>query len=61
MGTRFFSQEVLFSEQPPMVTDFLDDQTTVLYSRTLPKQVVPFTNQQSQQTVATVRCQQEAL
>jgi len=60
-GSRFFSQEVLFSEQPPMVTDFLDEETTVRYRRVLPELVVPFTNQQLPQPVTAVCCQQEAL
>jgi hypothetical protein len=36
VGNRFFSQKVLFSEQPPMVTDFLEEEVTVRYCRTLP-------------------------
>lgn len=61
VGSRFFSQAVLFSAQPPMVTDFLDEQTTVRYRRALPEQVVSFPNQQLQQPVTAVCCQQEVL
>jgi len=61
VDSQFFSQEILFSVQPPIVTDFLDEETTVRYRRALPEQVVPFTNQQLQQPVAAVCCQQEAL
>lgn len=61
VGNRFFSQEILFSKQPPMVTDFLGEETTVRYRRALPEQIVPITNQQSPQTVTAVCGQQEAL
>lgn len=33
VGSRFFSQEVLFSDQPPMVTDFLEEEIAVSYCR----------------------------
>lgn len=33
VGSRFFAEEVLFSERPPMVTDFLEDDLTVRYLR----------------------------
>ena len=33
VGSRFFSQEVLFSDQPPMVTDFMEEEITVSYCR----------------------------
>lgn len=61
VGSRFFSQEVLFSEQPPMVTDFLDEETTVRYRRALPEQIIPFSTQQLQQPVTAVCRQQEVL
>jgi hypothetical protein len=59
VGSRFFSQEVLFSEQPPMVTDFQDEEITVRYCRALPEQVMPFTVQQLQEPVAAGCRQQE--
>jgi hypothetical protein len=59
VGSRFFSQEILFSEQPPMVTDFLDEEVTVRYCRALPEQVMPFTIQQLQEPVAAGCRQQE--
>ena len=43
VGNRFFSQESLFSEHPPMVTDFLDEEATVRYCRALPGQIIPST------------------
>ena len=52
VGNRFFSQDVLFSEQPPMVTDFLNEETTVRYCRALPGQILPSTVQQLQQPAA---------
>jgi len=52
VGNRFFSQESLFSEHPPMVTDFLDEEVTVRYCRALPGQIIPSTVQQLQQPVA---------
>lgn len=33
VGSQFFSEEVLFSKRPPMVTDFLDDAITLRYLR----------------------------
>jgi hypothetical protein len=61
VGSRFFSQEVLFSEHPPMVTDFLDEEITVRYCRALPEQVMPFTIQPLQEPFADGGCQQEVL
>jgi len=46
VGNRFFSVEILFSEHPPMVTDFLDEEITVRYCRASPKQVMPISVQQ---------------
>jgi hypothetical protein len=43
VGNRFFSQESLSSEHPPMVTDFLDEEATVRYCRALPGQIIPST------------------
>jgi hypothetical protein len=33
VGSQFFSEEILFSERPPKVTDFLDDKLVLRYSR----------------------------
>lgn len=52
VGNRFFSQNVLFSEHPPMVTDFLNKETTVRYCRTLSGQNLPAGVQQLQQPAA---------
>jgi hypothetical protein len=60
-GSQFFSQEILFSERPPMVTDFLDEETTVRYRRAPREKAIPFTNRQLQQPVTVVCFQQEAL
>jgi len=46
VGNRFFSVEILFSEHPPMVTDFLDEEVTVRYCRASPKHVMPISVQQ---------------
>jgi hypothetical protein len=59
VGSRFFSQEALFSEQPPMVTDFLEEEVTVCYSRAFPAQVMTFIRQQSQGAFANGVRQQE--
>jgi len=61
VGSRFFSQEILFSECPPMVTDFLDEEITVRYCRAFSEQVVPFTIQPLQEPFADGSCQQEVL
>jgi hypothetical protein len=61
VGTRFFSLDALFSEHPPMVTDFLDEEITVRYCRALPEQVMPFTIQPLQKPFADGGCQQEVL
>lgn len=37
VGRQFFPEEVLFSVQPPMVTDFQDEGVTVSYCRALPE------------------------
>lgn len=60
IGSRFFSQDVLFSEQPPMVTDFLIEETTVRYRRALPQQFVPSAIQHLQEPVAAGQRSQEA-
>ena len=52
VGSRFFSQKVLFSQQPPMVTDFMDQELTLCYYRALPQQVTSLTEQQPQEPVA---------
>lgn len=59
VGSRFFSQEVLFSEQPPMVTDFVEEGVTVCYCRALPAQAMAFIHQQSQESFANGVRQQE--
>jgi hypothetical protein len=59
VGSRFFSQEVLFSDQPPMVTDFLEEEITVSYCRALTAQAMPFIRSQSQQPFANGVRQQE--
>jgi hypothetical protein len=51
VGTHFFSREILFSKQPPMVTDFLDEEITVRYRRALPEQVIVSTTQQLQEVL----------
>jgi hypothetical protein len=61
VGSRFFSQDTLFSERPPMVTDFVDEKSTMRYRRALPEQIVPSTNQQSQHPVTAACCQQKVL
>lgn len=33
VGSRFFAEEILFSERPPLVADFLEDDLTVRYLR----------------------------
>jgi len=55
VGSRFFSQEVLFSEQPPMVTDFLNEEATVRYCRALPRQIISSIFEQLEQP-ATAGC-----
>jgi len=52
VGNRFFSEEVLFSVYPPMVTDFLDEEMTVRYGRPLSDQIIASTAQQLQEPVA---------
>ena len=52
VGSRFFSQQVLFSERPPMVSDFMDQELTLRYCRALPQQVTPITEQLLQEPVA---------
>ena len=52
VGARFFSEDVLFSAHPPMVTDFLDEELTVRYGRPLSEQNIPSTVQQLQEPVA---------
>jgi hypothetical protein len=52
VGSRFFSQDVLFSEHPPMVTDFLHEEMTVRYRRAIPTQMVSSIVPQLQQTFA---------
>jgi len=61
VGSQFFSQEVLFSEHPPMVTDFLDEEMTVCYRRALPEQVMPFNSQQVLEPVPAGSDKQEVL
>ncbi len=39
-GHRFFAEDVLFSERPPMVTDFLDDRLVVRFLRPRPERVM---------------------
>ncbi len=52
VGSRFFSQKVLFSEHPPMVIDFLDEEIAVRYSRGSAKQVLLLNIQQLQEPFA---------
>jgi len=52
VGNQFFSQDVLFSEHPPMVTDFLNEETTVRYRRALPGKKVSSAVPQLQQLAA---------
>ena len=52
VGNRFFSQESLFSEHPPMATDFQDEEATVRYCRALPGQIVPSTVQPKDESCA---------
>jgi hypothetical protein len=61
VGSQFFSQEILFSEHPPMVTDFLDEVITVRYRRELPEQAMPFTFQQVLEPVPVGWDEQEVL
>lgn len=58
IGSRFFSQEVLFSDRPPMVTDFLDEEITVRYCRAS-ERVMPNSIQQLQEPFANGVGQQE--
>ncbi len=51
VGSRFFSQGVLFSQHPPMVTDFLANEVTVRYCRALPRQGMAFSMQQLQEVL----------
>jgi hypothetical protein len=59
VGSRFFSQEVLFSEHPPMVTDFLEEEVTVGYCRAVPAQPMAFIRSQSQESLVYGVRQQE--
>jgi len=52
VGSRFFSEEVLFSAHPPMVTDFLNEGLTVHYRRSVPERSVSSTAQHLQRPVA---------
>lgn len=52
VGNQFISQEVLFSEHAPMVTDFLDEEIAVRYCRTSPKHVMPMSVQQLEEPLA---------
>ena len=58
VGRQFFAQEILFSEHPPMVTDFHDEELTVRYCRESPEQAMPFTIQQLHQPLADGSCQE---
>lgn len=40
IGNQFFAKEILFSERPPMVTDFLDEEIAVRYLRPQRERVV---------------------
>jgi hypothetical protein len=59
VGSRFFSQEVLFSEHPPMVTDFQEEEITVSYCRAVPAQAVALIRSQTQESLTNSVRQQE--
>jgi hypothetical protein len=61
IGTQFFAQDILFSQRPPMVTDFLDEEIVVCCRRTLRKHVVNGTMQEFPEPVLTGCHEQEGL
>jgi len=60
VGSQFFSEEVLFSAHPPMVTDFLVEELTARYCRARPVQAMASICQQPQESFANGVRQQEA-
>jgi hypothetical protein len=40
IGHKFFAEDILFSDQPPMVTDFLDEELVLCYHRLLRERVM---------------------
>lgn len=61
IGRQFFPEEVLFSKRPPMVTDFLDEELNVHYSRAVTEQSTPSTIHQLPELIAANCRQQEGL
>jgi len=66
IGNQFFAKEILFSERPPMVTDFLDEEIAVRYLRPQRERVVQvfireLQEQELQEPVQTGCYEQEGL
>lgn len=61
IGTQFFAPVILFSQRPPMVTDFLDEEIVVCYRRAFRKHVVNGTVQEFPEPVLTGCHEQEGL
>ncbi len=53
IGQRFFAEDVLFSARPPMVTDFLDDNMVVRFSRPRAEKVVQISIQELREPALT--------
>lgn len=51
IGHKFFTEDILFSEQPPMVTDFLDEELVIRYHRPLQKRVMRVSIQELREPV----------
>jgi hypothetical protein len=60
VGSRFFAEEILFSERPPMVVNFLEDEFTVRYRRQDRGRVFHISIEE-QPVPASVGCEQEGL
>jgi hypothetical protein len=48
VGSQFFSEGILFSTRPPMVTDFLDDAMVLRYRRSLGAKIPQVVNELGQ-------------
>ncbi len=53
IGPRFFAEDVLFSAQPPMVTDFLDERLVVRFFRPRPEKVMQVSIQELREPART--------
>jgi len=61
VGNQFFAKEILFSERPPMVTDFLDEEIAIRYLRPQRERVLQVSIRELQEPVQASFHQQERL